>query len=140
MLSATSALRSTVDDPWESVARVVELHADADWGDVATNGTAMWHLWHTVDCFRHHAGKVIAGDLEWDGELANDACPTPAALRDQLRTDVDRFCTWVDAQSDDRLARMFDHGTPMNAQDMINLMIRHILWHTARAHGILVSK
>lgn len=144
MLNAIDVLRSTIDDPWESATRVLEIHADADWGDAAANGTPLWHLWHTADCFRHHASKVIGDDqpdgAPWHGDLPLDtANHTPAALVDILRNDVNRFCTWLAQQSDERLQRTFKHGVDMNAQDMINLMIRHVMWHITRAHALLIE-
>ena len=144
MLNALDVLRSTIDDKWESAARVVELHEHADWGDGATEGSAMWHLWHTADCLRLHASKIIAADLPgglpWPRRLEWDPALTPRALLAIMREDVERFVSWLPHQSDERLARTFDHGVTMNAQDMMNLMIRHVVWHVARAHGLLVDQ
>ena len=144
MLNVLDVLRSTVDDRWESLARVIDLHADADWGDVAREGSPLWHLWHTADCFRHHASKIIRDDLvdgnAWEAELARPDTTTPEALADTLRTDIERFATWFEAQAASRLAQPVQHGVEMSMQDMLNLMIRHVMWHITRAHGLLVDQ
>ena len=133
MLNALEILRATVVHPWESVERIVQLYGAADLGDPASPGTPGWHLRHIAEVFRLHASEVSRGALAF-----SEPIPTaPAGVRDTLRTDTERFIHWAETQAAERLSQRFEYGHEMDAQEMLGVMIRHIVWHAAAVHYLM---
>lgn len=131
MIDALDVLRSTVAHKWESMGRFVELHGDADLGDMKDEASAAFHLLHTAEVFRIHATACTGGGLTWDGEAA---CGGDAAeLRDTLLRDIDRFIEWRRAHGDDP-SDSVPGRSESDAAEMLGVMIRHIVWHVACAH------
>ena len=136
-------LRATVVEPWESVDQLIKDHGHRDLGDPLTEGTGAWHLRHIVEIFRLHARTVaegFSGDAAATG-IASPQAPipltaswSPAAARNELLADVDRFCTWLETVPPQARARQFSYGSQTDLTRMLSTMLQHITWHAAAVH------
>lgn len=144
---ALRLLRATIGEPWESVNQVVADHGQAELGDPLREGTAAWHLRHIVEIFRLHARTVMSGlgDGHLEHVMPSPDAPiplghdaglawSPAAVRDELLADVDRFAEWLLAQPPEVLERQFSYGSPTDLTCMFSVMLQHITWHAAAVH------
>jgi hypothetical protein len=61
----------------------------------------------------------------------------PAGVRDTLRTETERFIHWVETQAAEQLSQRFKYGHEMDTQEMLGVMIRHIVWHAAAVHYLM---
>lgn len=125
-------LLASVREPWESLRQALDKHAWLEMGDIEETGTAGWHLMHIAEVFRIHA-KAAMG--EWGAEEVGDwpAIERSAAGAGRMvREDVERFCAWC-LEHPERCGRV-THGDEMDFEEMIGVMLRHIVWHAAAVH------
>ena len=124
-------LLATVREPWESLRQALDKHAWSDMGDIDETGTAAWHLMHIAEVFRIHAMAAMG---EWGSEV--DDWPSiersVAGAGRMVREDVERFSEWC-REHPERCGRV-THGEEMFFDEMIGVMLRHIVWHAAAVH------
>ncbi len=142
---AARLLRAAIIEPWESVDQVIEsIERDsALLGDPTREGTGAWHLRHIVEVFRLHARTVMAGAGDPaaaatlpppEASIPDAAEWSPRLARDELLADVETFCAWLAAQSDDTLSEAFNYGRRVDVMTMLSVMLQHITWHAAAVH------
>ena len=124
-------LMATVREPWESLRMTLDTHAWMQMGDIDQEGSGAWHLFHIAEIFRVHA-KAAMG--EWGVEI--DQWPaierTVAGAGRMVREDVERFSAWCIAHPERCTDVMY--GESMSFDEMIGVMLRHIVWHAAAIH------
>jgi hypothetical protein len=124
-------LLATVREPWESLRMALDKHAWMEIGDIDEEGSGAWHLMHIAEVFRIHA-KAAMG--EW-GKEVDDWPPivkSVAGAGRMIREDVERFSAWC-IEHPERCGRV-THGEEMFFDEMIGVMLRHIVWHAAAVH------
>lgn len=122
-------LLKTIDEPWESLRWVLEKYPPEKMGDPSQTGTGAWHLMHLVEVFRIHA-KAFMGQ----GEIERwPAMPTGVESAGKMvREDAHRFAAWCKANPE-RVGTV-KHGQEQTFQEMMGVMLRHIVWHAAAVH------
>lgn len=121
-------LLASVREPWESLRQSLDKHAWMEMGDIEETGTAGWHLMHIAEVFRIHA-KAVMGD-ELDGWPVVERSAAGAGR--MVREDVERFSAWC-LEHPEQCGKV-THGDEMDFEEMIGVMLRHIVWHAAAVH------
>ena len=126
-------LLASVQEPWESLRQTLDKHDWSDMGDGATVGSGAWHLLHIAEVFRIHAKAVMGADEldRWPAiELSSDAGVEHAGAT--VRLDVERFAAWC-LEHPEQCGQV-THGEDMPFEEMLGVMLRHIVWHAAAVH------
>lgn len=122
-------LLASVNEPWESLTQTLDQHEYAKMGDLEVTGSGAWHLYHIAEVFRIHARAVMGVDAMKDWPSldcsAEDAAKT-------VRADVERFSRWC--LENPTQCKDVKHGTQMSFEEMVGVMLRHIVWHAAAVH------
>lgn len=122
-------LLKTIDEPWESLGWVLEKHPPGTMGDPRRTGSAAWHLMHIAEVFRIHAKAFMGGDeIERWPTMPDDG----AGAGRMVREDAHRFAAWCKANPN-RVGRVV-HGQEQSFEEMMGVMLRHIVWHAAAVH------
>ena len=116
-------------EPWESLRETLDGDAWVEMGDVDEVGSGGWHLMHIAEVFRVHA-KAVIGDAEVEGWPAIERSVTGAGR--MVREDVERFAAWC-VEHPDRCG-VVKYGGEMSFEEMVGVMLRHIVWHSAAVH------
>ncbi|MDF1808890.1 MAG: hypothetical protein P1U42_04265 [Phycisphaerales bacterium] len=122
-------LYASVNEPWESLKQTLDQHGCEKLGNLNETGSGAWHLYHIAEVFRVHARAVMGSD-EIKGWPALEQSTEHAAKT--IRDDVERFGEWCldhPSQCTDVI-----HGDKMGFEEMIGVMLRHIVWHAAAVH------
>jgi len=125
-------LLASVREPWESLRQTLDKHAWVEIGDIDEVGSGAWHLMHIAEVFRIHA-KAAMG--EWGADEVGGWPPieqSVAGAGRMIREDVERFSAWC-LEHPERCGRV-THGEEMFFDEMIGVMLRHIVWHAAAVH------
>ncbi len=119
----------TIRAPYESVRWMLERHGYETMGDPGQEGSGAWHLVHLCEVFRIHCRAFM-------GEEAIGRWPKPprglAERVEMLEEDAVRFAAWC-RSNPDRVGRV-THGQEMSFEEMMGVMLRHIVWHAAAVH------
>jgi len=121
-------LLAAVREPWESLRQTLDGHAWVEMGDIDKTGSGAWHLMHIAEVLRVHA-KAVMGE-EVDGWPAIERSVTGAGR--MVREDVERFAAWC-LENPEKCGDV-NHGGAMSFEEMIGVMLRHIVWHAAAVH------
>lgn len=125
-------LLATVREPWESLRQTLDKHAWTEIGDIDEEGSGAWHLMHIAEVFRVHARAAMG---QWGGDEV-DSWPaierSVAGAGRMIREDVERFGAWC-LEHTERCGRV-THGEEMFFDEMMGVMLRHIVWHAAAVH------
>jgi len=122
-------LLASVIEPWESLTQTLNQHDFANMGDLDETGSGAWHLFHIAEVFRIHARVVMGAEAMEDWPIFERDVKGAA---EAIRADVERFGSWClenPSECNDVV-----HGEEMDFEEMIGVMLRHIVWHAAAVH------
>ena len=127
--AALGQLLKTIDEPWESLGWTLEKYPPETIGDSSQTGSAAWHLMHIAEVFRIHAKAFMGADAvgQWP-KMPSDV----AGAGKMVREDAHRFAAWCKANPN-RVGRVV-HGQEQSFEEMMGVMLRHIVWHAAAVH------
>ena len=117
----------------------LDLHPFAEMGDPSIEGSGAWHLVHLAQIFRTHAQYIVGEDeIERWGAFPDVSIETLPMVVEGLIDDCDRFCSWCRANLD-RCVEV-EYGGEHSFEDMLGIMLRHVIWHAAAVHYWCVWK
>lgn len=127
--AALGQLLKTIDEPWESLGWVLNTYPPETMGDPKQTGSAAWHLMHIAEVFRVHAKAFVgAEEIERWPLMPSDVSEAGKIVRE----DAHRFAKWC-RLNPDRVGRVV-HGEEQGFEEMMGVMLRHIVWHAAAVH------
>lgn len=127
--AALGQLVRAVHEPWETLGWVLEQYTPEQMGDPGQEGSGAWHLVHLGQIFRVHAAVFMGEDAvdAWP-ELPGDAKGAGA----MVKQDLERFVAWC--REDPSRVGEVEYGQRQGFEDMLGVMLRHIVWHAAAVH------
>ena len=132
-LDVLAQLEAAINAPWESLAMTLDLHPFSKMGDPTIEGSGAWHLVHIAAVFRTHAMHVV-GEAEMSkwGSLPEPSEETLPIVVEMLIEDCERFGHWC--RSNPELCTTVEYGEEHTFEQMLGVMLRHIIWHAAAVH------
>lgn len=133
--AAVGQLLKTIDEPWESLCWTLGRHPIETMGDPKHEGSGAWHLMHIAEVLRIHARAFMGTEeIERWPAMPTDVAGAAAMVRE----DAYRFAAWCKA-SPQRVGTVM-HGEEQGFEEMLGVMLRHIVWHAAAVHYWCVWK
>ena len=132
-LDVLTQLEASISAPWESLAMTLDMHPFSSMGDPTTEGSAAWHLVHIATVFRNHAKHVVGEEqIEQWSPMPESSIQNLPIIVEALSEDCERFCQWC--RSNSAQCNAIDYGGENTFEEMLGIMLRHIIWHAAAVH------
>lgn len=110
----------------------LDMHPFSAMGDPTTEGSGAWHLVHIATVFRNHAKHVVGvGEIEQWNSMPEPSIENLPMIVETLIEDCEQFCSRCRSNPDQQ---SIDYGGDQTLEQMLGIMLRHIIWHAAAVH------
>ncbi len=131
-LDVLTQLEAAINAPWESLAMTLDMHSFSKMGDPTIEGSGAWHLVHIATVFRNHAKHVVGDEqIEQWSPMPESSIENLPMIVETLIEDCEQFCNWCRSNPDQQ---SIDYGGDQTFEQMLGIMLRHIIWHAAAVH------